>query len=73
MTGGRNPPFAQSVTRFHILLCNLVLPYIAQPGAFLEDRATCVLLEVVNLAAITRVAQDGSSRRLSIYMSDNIA
>ena len=54
-------------------LHNLILPNLAQPGAFLEDRATCVLLEVVNLAAITRVVQDGSSRRLKIYMSDNIA
>ena len=33
---------------------------------FLEVRPTCVLLEVVNLATITQVAQSGSSPRLSI-------
>ena len=66
--GGQTPPIVQSLTRSHVLLCNLVLPYIAQPGAFLEVCAACVLLEVVHLVTLKQVAQNGSVRRLPIYI-----
>ena len=62
------PPIVQSLTRSHLLLCNLVLPYILEPGAFLEVCAACVLLEVVHLVTIKQVAPNGSARRLPIYI-----
>ena len=49
-------------------LHNLISPYIVQPGMLLEVCATCVLLEVVNLATITQIAQSGPPRRLAMYI-----
>ena len=53
------PPPSQSLTTFYVLLRNIILPHIVQPGALLEVGAAInsVVRKVVHFARITQIAQ----------------
>ena len=62
----------QSLTRSHVLLYNLLLPYIVQPGAFLEVCATCVQLEAVKLATITDCTTCFVTNVVNLHISEHV-